>query len=141
MSISPLSSPAFQAAQNAFRATEAALPKEIPVSKELGAQSPFANFGEALAAKSAELSSAVSQAPTVNAAPPSTYKGLILQMVENTQKAQSSAGQEVQKLVQGDGSLHTAMIAMEEASVSFQLLVEMRNKLIESVQEVMKMQV
>jgi flagellar hook-basal body complex protein FliE len=33
------------------------------------------------------------------------------------------------------------MIAMQEASVSFQLMVEVRNKLLESYQELMKMQV
>jgi len=40
----------------------------------------------------------------------------------------------------GNVSLHQAMIAMEEASVSFQLMVEVRNKLLESYQEIMRMQ-
>jgi flagellar hook-basal body complex protein FliE len=38
-------------------------------------------------------------------------------------------------------SLHQTMIAMEEASVSFQLMVEVRNKVLESYQELMRMQV
>jgi flagellar hook-basal body complex protein FliE len=38
-------------------------------------------------------------------------------------------------------SLHQAMIAMEEASVSFQLMVEVRNRLLESYQELMRMQI
>ena len=33
------------------------------------------------------------------------------------------------------------MVAMEEASISFQLMVEVRNKLLESYQELMRMQV
>jgi flagellar hook-basal body complex protein FliE len=37
--------------------------------------------------------------------------------------------------------LHQAMIAAEEASVSFQLMVEVRNRLLESYQELMRMQV
>ena len=37
--------------------------------------------------------------------------------------------------------LHQAMIAMEEANVSLQLMVEVRNKLLESYQELMRMQV
>jgi flagellar hook-basal body complex protein FliE len=36
--------------------------------------------------------------------------------------------------------LHQAVIAMEEAGVSFQLMVEMRNKLMEAYQELMRMQ-
>jgi flagellar hook-basal body complex protein FliE len=41
----------------------------------------------------------------------------------------------------GQVSLHQAVIAMEEANVSFQLMVEVRNKLLESYQELMRMQV
>ncbi len=38
-------------------------------------------------------------------------------------------------------SLHQAMISMEEASVSFQMMVEVRNRLLDSYQELMRMQV
>jgi flagellar hook-basal body complex protein FliE len=41
----------------------------------------------------------------------------------------------------GDVSLHQAVISMEEANVSFQLMVEVRNKLLDAYQEIMKMQV
>jgi flagellar hook-basal body complex protein FliE len=41
----------------------------------------------------------------------------------------------------GNVPLHKAMIAVEEASVSFQLMVEVRNKLLDSYQELMRMQV
>jgi flagellar hook-basal body complex protein FliE len=37
--------------------------------------------------------------------------------------------------------LHQAVISMEEASVSFQLMVQVRNKLMESYQEIMRMQI
>ncbi|HXT12493.1 MAG TPA: flagellar hook-basal body complex protein FliE [Candidatus Angelobacter sp.] len=37
--------------------------------------------------------------------------------------------------------LHQAVIAMEEANVSFQLMVEVRNKLLDSYQELMRMQI
>jgi flagellar hook-basal body complex protein FliE len=38
-------------------------------------------------------------------------------------------------------SLHQAVISMEEANISFQLMVEVRNKLLESYQELMRMQI
>jgi len=41
----------------------------------------------------------------------------------------------------GSSSLHHAMIASQEAGVSFSLLVEMRNKLLETYQELMRMQI
>lgn len=37
--------------------------------------------------------------------------------------------------------LHQTVLAMEEANVSFQLMVEVRNKLLESYQELMRMQI
>jgi flagellar hook-basal body complex protein FliE len=37
--------------------------------------------------------------------------------------------------------LHRSVIAMQEASVAFGLMVEVRNKLVESYQELMRMQV
>ncbi len=37
--------------------------------------------------------------------------------------------------------VHTAMVAMEKANISFQFLLEVRNKLLESYRDVMRMQV
>jgi flagellar hook-basal body complex protein FliE len=37
--------------------------------------------------------------------------------------------------------LHQSVIAMQEASVAFSMMVEVRNKLVESYQELMRMQV
>ena len=46
-----------------------------------------------------------------------------------------------QGVLSGQGvPLHQAVIASEEAAVSFQLMVEVRNKLLESFQELMRMQ-
>lgn len=50
--------------------------------------------------------------------------------------------QEVRKLAVGETqSLHEVMIHMEEAKLSFQLLAQVRTKLLEAYQEVMRMQV
>lgn len=38
-------------------------------------------------------------------------------------------------------NLHQSMVAMQEASVAFTLMVEVRNKLMESYQQIMRMQV
>jgi flagellar hook-basal body complex protein FliE len=40
----------------------------------------------------------------------------------------------------GKTSLHDTMIAMEEASVSFKLMMQVRNKIVEAYQEVMRIQ-
>ena len=49
---------------------------------------------------------------------------------------------ERQRVFAGDvNSLHQATIAASEAGVAFSLMVEVRNKLVESYQELMRMQV
>jgi flagellar hook-basal body complex protein FliE len=63
-------------------------------------------------------------------------------MVQDVNTRQVAAGEAVNGLLSGQNvNLHQAMIAMEEASVSFQLMVEVRNRLLESYQELMRMQI
>lgn len=56
-------------------------------------------------------------------------------------KMQAGAADQA-KVLSGDSTnLHQAMISMQEASVAFTLMVEVRNKMVESYQELMRMQV
>jgi len=58
----------------------------------------------------------------------------------NTKQAQTN--EVVGKVVTGESEdLHTAMIALEEASVSFQLMLEIRNKMLEAYQEINRMNI
>ena len=72
----------------------------------------------------------------------SSFGNLFGRLVQDVSDKQAAAGEAVSGLVSGKNvPLHRAMIAMEEASVSFQLMVEVRNKLLESYQELMRMQI
>ena len=71
-----------------------------------------------------------------------TFANTLERMVGDVSSKQALANEAVSGLMGGQGvPLHQAVIAMEEASVSFQLMVEVRNKLLESYQELMRMQV
>jgi flagellar hook-basal body complex protein FliE len=71
-----------------------------------------------------------------------TFGSLLSRMVGEVNASQNAATGAVQSLQSGGNvSLHQAVIAMEEASVSFQLMVEVRNKLLDAYQEIMRMQV
>ena len=63
--------------------------------------------------------------------------------IDKVNQAQQQADQMGQKLAAGDTSqnLHEVMIALQSASVSFQEMVQVRNKLVTAYQDVMNMQV
>lgn len=70
------------------------------------------------------------------------FSDFLGQMVHEVNAKQGAAANAVEGVLTGANvPLHQAMIAMEEASVSFQLMVEIRNKLLESYQELMRMQI
>lgn len=72
----------------------------------------------------------------------SNFENLFGKLVNEVNEKQIASGQVLNGVLTGENvSLHQAMIAMEEASVSFQLMVEVRNKLLESYQELMRMQI
>ena len=70
------------------------------------------------------------------------FGDVLNQFVSEVNDKQTASGQAVNDLLSGkDIPLHQAMIAMQEAGVAFQLMVEVRNKLLEGYQELMRMQV
>ncbi len=85
------------------------------------------------------------QTPTTElggAATPTQGFGKMLDgLVSSVNAKQAQADQITQSVLLGDsGQLHQSVIAMQEASVSFSLMVQVRNKLVESYQELMRMQ-
>src|SRR6266404_3465726 len=87
---------------------------------------------------------AFSEIDGANIAPaqaPGSFGEMLGRLVNDVNSKQVAAGDAVSGLLSGQKvSLHQAMISMEEASVAFQLMVEVRNKLLESYQELMRMQ-
>lgn len=73
---------------------------------------------------------------------PAGFGGMVDDLVKGVTAKQADAAQSLNSLFAGKNvSLHQTMIAMEEASIAFQLMVEVRNKMLESYQELMRMQV
>ena len=65
--------------------------------------------------------------------------GNALQSVSNTEKAADVMAQDV--AAGGDTPIHELMIATTKATLSVDMLVQMRNRAVEAYQEVMRMQV
>lgn len=63
-------------------------------------------------------------------------------LVSTVGTKQAEARAATQSVLLGEtDQVHQSIIAMQEASVAFSLMVEVRNKLVESYQELMRMQV
>lgn len=71
-----------------------------------------------------------------------SFESMFSQLVSDVSAKQQVSAQAVSALQSGQNvPLHQAVIAMEEANVSFQLMVEVRNRLLDAYQEIMRMQV
>ena len=70
------------------------------------------------------------------------FSEMLGEAIQEVNNLQSQAGEEVQKAMTGEiTDIHTAMIAVQKADVSFQMMMQVRNKLVSAYQEIMKMQV
>ncbi len=60
--------------------------------------------------------------------------------VNKVNAVQNDAEKAIQELA-GGGDISSAVIAMEKADLSFQVMIEVRNKLISAYEEIMRLQV
>jgi flagellar hook-basal body complex protein FliE len=63
------------------------------------------------------------------------------QSMDQVEGAQGDAATQVAQLLNGKGAdLHSAMIAVEKADLSFQLMMQVRNKIVQAYQQISNMQ-
>jgi flagellar hook-basal body complex protein FliE len=81
--------------------------------------------------------------PQSGAAGKSSGFGEVLKdAISTVNELQKQSDQEIQKLMTGESKdLHTTVIAMQKADLSFQMMMQVRNKIVQAYQEVMRMQV
>jgi flagellar hook-basal body complex protein FliE len=73
---------------------------------------------------------------------PDPFGSMMKKFVNDVDGKMKHSATERSKILSGESTnLHQAMIASQESSVSFTLMVELRNKLVESYQELMRAQV
>ncbi len=83
-------------------------------------------------------------APTGPLSRPSSvsFGDVMTKFVDRVDQSSKNAAAQMQDVMLGrSDNLHQAVVASSEADVSFTLMLEMRNKLVESYQELMRMQV
>ena len=68
------------------------------------------------------------------------FEVLLKDAVNKVNTVQNDAEKAIQELA-GGGDISSAVIAMEKADLSFQVMIEVRNKLISAYEEIMRLQV
>jgi flagellar hook-basal body complex protein FliE len=68
------------------------------------------------------------------------FEVLLNEAVNKVNTVQNEAERAIQELA-GGGDISSAVIAMEKADLSFQVMIEVRNKLINAYEEIMRLQV
>ncbi len=71
-----------------------------------------------------------------------SFQKVLTGLIEKVGKLEKNADEAIQKLISGEiGDIHQVMMAAEEANIAFQLMMEIRNKLIEAYKEIMHIQI
>lgn len=88
-----------------------------------------------------QIDHAAVKAPTPTDAPKDSFGAVLGQFVNQVNAAQSASGDLAARFEQGDEkvSLAQVMVASQKSSVSFQAVVQVRNKLLTAYQDVMNM--
>ncbi|MBC3911127.1 flagellar hook-basal body complex protein FliE [Undibacterium umbellatum] len=81
--------------------------------------------------------------PLANAAAPAqSFGNMVSQGLAQVNEQLQTSQADLQALATGEvQNLHQVMIRMEESRLSFQLMLQVRNRLLESYQDIMKMQI
>jgi flagellar hook-basal body complex protein FliE len=70
------------------------------------------------------------------------FGDVLTNAINSLSEKENTANQAIASLAAGeDIEVHQVMLAMQEADISFQMALEVRNKIVEAYQEVMRMQV
>jgi flagellar hook-basal body complex protein FliE len=72
----------------------------------------------------------------------SSFGDILKDSIQKVGELEKQADTEVEKLAKMEGQdIHSTMIAIEKADISFQLMMQVRNKIINAYEEMMRIQV
>jgi flagellar hook-basal body complex protein FliE len=70
-----------------------------------------------------------------------TFGESLMRLVESVESSGADANSAVTNMLDKTGDVHDAMIALQRAELSLQLTVQIRNKLVNAYQDIMRMPV
>jgi flagellar hook-basal body complex protein FliE len=70
-----------------------------------------------------------------------SFKNILSNAIGEVESARSDAAKSVEQFLSGNGEdLHSTILATQRAELEFQMLMQVRNKVVSAYQEIMKMQ-
>jgi flagellar hook-basal body complex protein FliE len=89
----------------------------------------------------AEADSASLQSSSLGVGEESGFLNVLHSAMDDMQQLQGQAETKVAGVLEGNGAdVHTALIAVEKADLSFQLMMQVRNKIVSAYEEISRMQ-
>jgi flagellar hook-basal body complex protein FliE len=79
--------------------------------------------------------------PTTAGAPATSFGNLLNEAIQQVNDVEKTSQNELEKFLSNESDLHSVMIALEKADLSFQTMMQVRNKFVQAYQEIMKAQV
>ena len=71
-----------------------------------------------------------------------SFGDILKASIDEVNRLQGKANHAIEELTAGETkNIHETMIALEKAEISFKLMIEVRNKILDAYQEVMRMSV
>ena len=84
----------------------------------------------------------LSSAPTATPATTGgSFGNLLKEAIQQVNDVEKGSQGELQKYLGNESDLHSVMVALEKADLSFQMMMQVRNKIVQAYQEIMKTQV
>jgi len=97
---------------------------------------------EAIAALASPMPTAATSSATQSTSPADNFARWMVDEVHELNQHVKGAEQSLAQLATGQaGNLHEVMLDLEKARLAFQLTLQVRNKLLEGYQDIMRMQI
>jgi flagellar hook-basal body complex protein FliE len=79
--------------------------------------------------------------PTTPGPADQPFADTLTRIVNKVEQSGAAANDAIGRMLDGSGDVHEAMIAIQNADTTFQLAVQVRNKIVQAYQEIMRMPV
>ena len=80
-------------------------------------------------------------APSPSSVAPSGFGDALKNAVNAVEATSTDANQDIGRMLDGTGDVHEAVLALQKADTTLQLTVQIRNKMVQAYQDIMRMSI